>query len=42
MDCQEVIPQGALFLVTDAVGLLHLLAAVRARRDERHGRRIAP
>ena len=32
MDCQEVIPEEALFVVTDEVGLQHLLPALRARR----------
>jgi len=38
---QEVIAQGALLLVTDQVGLQHLLSARRACHYERHGRRIA-
>jgi len=42
VDGQEVIPEGALFLVTDLVGLQHLLSAQRARHHERHGRTLAP
>src|SRR5438046_9512685 len=34
---ERVIPQGALLLVTDEVGLQHLLAVLRARDDERYG-----
>ena len=38
---QEVIAEGALLLVTDQVGLQNLLAALRARHHEGHGRRVA-
>jgi len=34
MDCQEVIAEEALLVVTDLVGLQHLLAALRARHHE--------
>ena len=38
MDGQEVIAEDALLVITDQVGLQNLLAALRARGDERHGR----
>src|SRR5882724_4376219 len=38
---KEVIAEEALLVVTDEVGFQHLLAALRARRDERHGQRVA-
>ena len=36
MDREQVIAEKALLLVTDHVGLQHLLAALRARHHERH------
>ena len=41
MNDKEVIAEEALLVVTDEVGLQHLLAVLRARRDERHGRGVA-
>ena len=41
MDYQEVIAEGALLLVTDLVSFQHLRSALRARRNRRHGRRVA-
>src|SRR5439155_24000226 len=37
-DAQEV--KGTLLLVTECLGLQHLLPALRARHDERHGRQL--
>jgi hypothetical protein len=42
MDSHEVIAEGALVLVTDSVGLEHLLLALRARHHERHGPASSP
>jgi hypothetical protein len=39
-EAQEVVPQEALLLVTDLIGLQHLLAALHAGHHERHGRRL--
>jgi len=38
VDGQEVIAEDALLLVRDLGGLQHVLAALRTRGDERHGR----
>ena len=37
MDCQEVIAEGALLVVTRHLGLQNLLPALRARHHEGHG-----
>jgi len=41
MDYQKWITEGAFLLVTDPVGLQHLLPALRARHHEGHGLPVA-
>ncbi len=41
VDYQKVITEEAFLLVTDLVGLQHLLSALCARHNERHRRRVA-